>query len=482
MSHHKLRYHVGQYFVQYGDKLPMSNLLFIGLGRIGLPQSLVFAKKGFQVFGYDHDMRLHQELLEKKAPFYEPNLAEYLHATLGSTFHPLADWQAVMKQLPEIDAIFFTLGTSAPDSQLCLEEKELNLDTIQKVLADFFQKPLKLKKGVTLIFRTTLPLGSIDRLKKFIESEYQLMEGEAFHLAFVPERLVEGKAIREEETLPKIIGTYNENAFSQIKNIFDKLNGKIIRVTDPRTAEFCKLTDNSFRNTLFAFANEIAMHASENKIDIMEVIDAVNKDYSRNAIQKPGFVSGYCLGKDPYIFEYGFNQHTPERNQLCSLWYYGRRVNDYLVDYVVHKLMKKLEGVEDPVVCILGLSFKEDTDDFRMSHAISIMQKLMDRDIKKFHVFDPNLDKNKYTTLPEHFSQFVIYKAQYLHEKLFAGVNTVLVAHQHSEIVLSNKRKNLVKLLSKMEKPAYVFDAWNAWREVSALPGIEYDALGFGGA
>src|SRR3990167_5938807 len=459
----------------------MTTLLFIGLGRIGLPQALVFAKKGFQVFGYDHDTRLHQELLDKKPPFYEPMLAEYLHSTVGNTFHPLADWQSVLQQLSSVDAIFFTLGTSAPDSQLCLEEKELNLDTIQKVLGELFQKPCLLKKGVTLIFRTTLPLGSIDRLKYFIETEYSVIEGEAFNLAFVPERLVEGQAIREEETLPKIVGTYNEHAFSQIKNIFDKLSGKIIRVTDPRTAEFCKLTDNSFRNTLFAFANEIAMHASENKIDVMEVIDAVNMDYSRNAIQKPGFVSGYCLGKDPYIFEYGFNQKMPERNQLCSIWYYGRRTNDYLIDYVVHKMMKKLNGVKNPIVCILGLSFKENIDDFRMSHAIYIMQKLIDKGVKNFTVFDPNLDKNKYTILPDHVADLVNYKAYYLNEALFAGVHAILVAHQHTEIAMSNKRKNLSKLLSKMEKPAYVFDAWNAWREVSALPGIDYDALGFGG-
>lgn len=459
----------------------MKNLLFIGLGRIGLPQSLVFAKKGFQVFGYDHDAHLYQALIDKKIPFYEPMLSEYLHGTIGSTFHPLLEWKNVLEHLPDIDAVFFTLGTSAPDSKLCLEEKELNLDTIQKTLSDVFQKKDKLKKGITLIFRTTLPLGSIDRLKNFIETDYEITEGIDFHLAFVPERLVEGQAIREEENLPKIIGTYNENAFSKIKNIFDKLNGKIIRVTDPKTAEFCKLTDNSFRNTLFAFANEIAMHASENKIDIMEVIHAVNTDYSRNAIQKPGFVSGYCLGKDPYIFEYGFNQNLPERHALCSLWYYGRRTNDYLVDYVVQKIICKIASVQNPIVCILGLSFKENTDDFRMSHAILIIQKLIQLGISQFKVFDPNLNHNKYTTLPEQVENYVIYKTDYLNEKLFENVHAVLIAHQHTEIVMSNKRKNLTKLLSKIEKPAYLFDAWNVWREARTINYIDYDALGFGG-
>ena len=459
----------------------MSKLLFIGLGRIGLPQALVFAKKGFQVFGYDHDSHLQQTLQNKQLPFYEPHLAEYLHGTLNHTFHPLSTWGAVAEKLPHVDAIFFTLGTSTPDSRLCLEENELNLDTIQETLDKIFQDQRSLKKEIVLIFRTTLPLGSIDRLKKYIETHYHCIEGDDFHLAFVPERLVEGQAIHEEENLPKIVGTYNEKAFSHIKNIFDKLKGKIIRVTDPKTAEFCKLTDNSFRNTLFAFANEIAMHAAENKIDVTEVIDAVNTDYSRNAIQKPGFVSGYCLGKDPYIFEYGFNQNLPERHALCSLWYYGRRTNDYLVDYVVQKIICKIASVQNPIVCILGLSFKENTDDFRMSHAILIIQKLIQLGISQFKVFDPNLNHNKYTTLPEQVENYVIYKTDYLNEKLFENVHAVLIAHQHTEIVMSNKRKNLTKLLSKIEKPAYLFDAWNVWREARTINYIDYDALGFGG-
>lgn len=457
----------------------MTTLLFIGLGRIGLPQALVFARTGFHVIGYDHDTHIARTLTEKKSPFYEPKLSEYLHVTIDNTFYPTSNWDDVQKKLSEIDAIFFTLGTTAPDSRLCLEEKELNLDTIQTTLQKIFESSFK--KGVVLIFRTTLPLGSIDRLKKYIETQYPLTEGVDFHLSFVPERLIEGQAIQEEESLPKIVGTYNEAAFSIIKNIFNKLSGKIIRVADPKTAEFCKLTDNSFRNTLFAFANEVAMHAAENKIDVNEVIDAVNTEYARNTIQKPGFVSGYCLGKDPYIFEYGFNAEKNNRNDLRSLWYYGRRTNDHLIDYVVNKIIEKVKSVRDPIITILGLSFKEDVDDFRMSHAIQIIQKLSEQGVQRFKVFDPNLGKNKYTMLPDYVNEKIIYQSHYLNEDLFRASHAVLIAHRHADVVMLNKRKNLTQLLSLMEKPAYLFDAWNVWREACGIVSVEYDALGYGG-
>ena len=183
--------------------LLMAQLLFIGLGRIGLPQSLVFANQGFQVLGYDHDSHLQQNLQKKIVPFYEPMLDEYLNKTLDKTFHPLDKWENVVAQLPKVDAIFFTLGTNAPDSRACLEENTLNLSTIQTMLTKIFD--VSFKKGVVLIFRTTLPLGSTDQLKNWIEERYSLIENLDFHLAFVPERLMEGQAIAEEEGLPKII-------------------------------------------------------------------------------------------------------------------------------------------------------------------------------------------------------------------------------------------------------------------------------------
>ena len=458
--------------------LLMAQLLFIGLGRIGLPQSLVFANQGFQVLGYDHDSHLQQNLQKKIVPFYEPMLDEYLNKTLDKTFHPLDKWENVVAQLPKVDAIFFTLGTNAPDSRACLEENTLNLSTIQTMLTKIFD--VSFKKGVVLIFRTTLPLGSTDQLKNWIEERYSLIENLDFHLAFVPERLMEGQAIAEEEGLPKIIGTYNDAAFSIIEKIFKTLGGKIIRVANPKTAEFCKLTDNSFRNTLFAFANEIAMHAGENSIDVNEVIDAVNTDYARNTIQQPGFVSGYCLGKDPYIFEYGFNQMVPIRNDFCSLWYYGRRTNDYMLDYVTHKMTQKIKNIADPVVTILGLSFKEDIDDFRMSHAIAMMQKLIEKGVTRFKVFDPNLDKNKYTLLPDNIAQHVIYKSQKLDKNLFTQSHATLIAHRPDNIIHANNTHKLKELISSMEKPAYVFDAWNVWRNAHQLPNIDYEALGWG--
>jgi nucleotide sugar dehydrogenase len=282
--------------------------------------------------------------------------------------------------LSEIDAIFFTLGTSAPNFESCLSADSGEIDNIEEILISLLANKLR-KKEILFVFRTTLFLGSMDRLKANIESKTNLIEGVDFHMSFVPERLMEGDAINEEQSLPKIIGAFNDHGYEITKKLFESIgSGLIIRVSNPRSAEFCKLSDNSYRNTNFAFSNDLAIWAAANGVDVHEVIKTINVGYDRNNIPKPGFVSGYCLGKDPYIFEYGFNKKVKGRT-FQSLWYYGRRTNDFLVDYVSKKVFDQAnihkKNISHLNIAVLGLSFKEDIDDFRMSHSFDLIESLI---------------------------------------------------------------------------------------------------------
>ncbi|RZJ13423.1 MAG: nucleotide sugar dehydrogenase, partial [Haliea sp.] len=275
------------------------NVLFFGLGRIGLPQSLVFAAAGHQVSGYDADPQVVQALQGAALPFEEPGMRELMDAQLGRNFHPVADWRPA---LAGADAVLFTLGTAAPDARSCLQEDSGDIAPIEKILSQLLAHP-QVKKGLLIVFRTTLFLGSTERLKQSIEAGSPLREGRDFFLSFVPERLAEGQAISEERTLPKILSAFSPEGLERVAQLFAPVGGRQIVVSSPTTAEFCKLTDNSYRNTMFAFANELAMWAAQRGVDVHEVIQAINADYERNSVPRPGFVSGYCLGKDPYIFD-----------------------------------------------------------------------------------------------------------------------------------------------------------------------------------
>lgn len=453
-------------------------VLVIGLGRIGLPQALTLAHDGLTVYGFDRSPSTVSALMRAEVPFDEPMMAEYLKKTMGKMFFPLATWSELSIVLPKIDAILFTVGTQAPSVLDATNNEPFELGAYFSLFDQLITTKPRLKKGIKFIIRTTLPLGSTDRLKHYLESKHAIREGDDFFLAFVPERITEGCAINELKRLPKIIGVYSEKAFKPISGLFQSIGGKIIRVRDPLTAEFCKLTDNSFRSTLFSYANEIAMYASELNINAQEVIDAVNEDYQRNHIPQPGFVSGYCLSKDPYIFELNFLKNKSNRS-FHSVWYYGRKTNDFLNDFIVKKVIDCLKLKENPCVALLGLSFKEDVDDFRMSHALVIMNQLINHQITQLKVYDPNLDKNKYTTLPQALSSYIVEKCDSLNQTFLTEVDAIIICNNHQPILALNELRHLTALLKHTHKPCYLFDVWRSWTKAIDISHIHYENLSF---
>jgi UDP-N-acetyl-D-mannosaminuronic acid dehydrogenase len=397
------------------------NVCIFGLGRIGLAISLVAADSGYRVVGIDVNRELISGLKRGEIPFSEPGLVELLDKHLGDNFIPInSEADGTRAHLKEADYIILAVGTG---------------------FAKYPEKP------------------------DLSEKKTGLKEGKDFWLSFVPERIMEGKAVEEERKLPKIVGSYNDKGFFRVSDFFEKIGGDIIRVSNPKTAEFIKLIDNSWRNTRFAFANELAYLAEANGIDALEAIESANQGYKRNEIPIPGPVSGYCLGKDPYLLELAFNNIKTERG-FNSLWYYGRRANDWLYD----KIVKEVEGKN---VLVVGLTFKDDIDDFRYSHGIEIVKKLLKKDFSVF-VHDPYLDKNAYTTLPRDIKGKV---TQYNSLKdAIMGADTAIFATCHQEY----KEFDWNAVLDEKNVPLTVFDLWGMFRDLREERLVAYKGFGIG--
>jgi UDP-N-acetyl-D-mannosaminuronic acid dehydrogenase len=460
----------------------MSVLLFVGLGRIGLPQSLVFAQHGHIVYGYDEDPALVGQLNKGQAPFHEPRLDELLNKHVGKGFLPVDDWRPI---LPRVDTVMIALGTAAPDSASCLSDHGRgDLDGIIEVVAGLLDPAAGASPGLLVVFRTTLPLGSVDIMRAAVEQRHGLVEGRDFHFAFVPERLVEGQAIAEEEALPKIVGTYSDTTFERVAALLGSVGGRVIRVRDPLTAEFCKLTDNAYRSTMFAFSNDLALLASRLGLDAAEIVAAVNADYGRNRVPRPGFVSGYCLTKDPYLLEYRFKEIADERGTQ-SVWYYGRRANDHLVEHAAERIAVRCAALgivpQQATVCVLGLSFKEDVDDFRMSHSVLLVERLLQSGFSRLRCYDPALGHSRYAELPGNLAEAGVTAADRLEPAFFKEAQVVVVAHRHQSIVAAAKSARLGELLASASRPCYVFDGWDVWRAAGELAGVFYESLGWAG-
>ena len=422
------------------------------LGRTGLPLSLICAESGFDVFGVDINEELVQQIKNGKIPFYEPGMKKLLDKHLNKKFFPTTQ---ITDDVRDSEYFIIAIGTkfSRYPEKGSLTNLFVVVDRIREIGI----------KDKTIIFRVTLPIGTTDKIKDRMEQD-GLVEGKDFNLAFVPERLMEGKAIKEEKNLPKIVGCYNDQSFEKVKKLFERVGGEIVRVSSPKTAEFVKLIDNSWRNMRFAFANEVAFLSDVNNVNAIEVIKAANKGYERNGIPLPGPVSGYCLGKDPYLLEMAFDEVIVRG--FNSVWFYGRRANDWLCK----KIVKEVKG---PNVLVAGLSFKQDIDDYRNGHPIEIIDLLLAEDFSVM-VTDPYLDKTTYTHLPVHIDNNV--KKMSFNDAA-KNADTIILATAHKEYRDIDK----TNLLKNVKKDVKILDLWNIFEgKLEKNKDINYVGLGRG--
>ena len=422
------------------------------LGRTGLPLSLVCADSGLEVIGIDINEELVQKIKNGELPFYEPGMKELLDNHLGKKFIPTSK---ITEDVKNSDYFIIAIGTkfSKYPEKASLTNLYSVIDRIKKIGI----------KNKTIIFRVTLPIGTTDKIKETMEED-GLKEGKDFFLAFVPERLMEGRAIEEEKNLPKVIGCYNDTSFEKVKTFFEKVGGEIVRVSNPRTAESIKLIDNSWRNLRFAFANEIAFMADVNGINVNEAIRAANQGYERNGIPSPGPVSGYCLGKDPYLLEKAFDKVVVRG--FNSVWFYARRTNDWLCK----KIVREVKGKN---VLVAGLSFKQDIDDYRNGHPTDIIDLLLSEEFNVM-VSDPYLDKSTYTRLPTHIDK-VVKKMKF--NDAIKEADTIIFATAHKEY----KELGINNFLKNVKKDVKILDLWNIYEgKLEDKKYIDYIGLGRG--
>ena len=425
------------------------NVCIFGLGRIGLPISLVCADSGMRVIGIDINKTLISELKDGKTSFDEPGMQRLLDDTLGSTFFPKDQNDYITDDLKRAEYIMLAVGTG-----FAKYPQVPDLSILYSIIDQLVETGIR---GKTLILRVTLPIGTSERVISRIEAKTGFLEGKDFWFAFVPERIMEGIAVKEESSLPKIIGACSDQGFEKVKRFFEKVGGDIVRVKDPRTAEFIKLIDNSWRNTRFAYANELAYLAEDIGVDVTEAIRCANRGYERNEIPQPGPVSGYCLGKDPYLLEIAF-ENIAEKRGFNSMWYYGRLANDWLIEKVV-------EEVKGERILVVGLSFKANIDDYRYSHSIELVRSLLSRGYD-VGVCDPYLGQNTYTSLPDDISG----RVKIYHSLATAGFDTVIFSTNHNEYV--------EMMPGDMLKGVKVIDLWNLYPDLKDSPEFEYAGLG----
>ena len=431
-------------------------ILVVGLGYVGLTLSLVLAESGFEVVGYDKNLNLLNTIKKKKAPFYEKGLERYLEENLNVNFN-------VSKYPVVSDVYIITVGTP-----LNSKDKKPDLSHLEKSILEICKL---LKKGDLIILRSTVPVGCTrDFVVKTIEKITKFKFGKDLFIAFCPERTIEGKAIEELKKLPQIVGSYCKKSSELAKRIFSEYNYTVVEVSNLESAELSKLIDNSYRDTVFAYSNQLALLTEKLKLNLVEIIDKVNLGYSRNTVPKPSpGVGGPCLSKDSYILSESFKKNNLMANNLI----YNSRLSNENMIFEIYKFLKeeliRLKKNKKSKIFITGFAFKgsPETSDMRNSTTISLLNFFKRDNFTNVWGHDFKIENNQIKQLGINSCDL---------ERGFVKSDAVLIMN-------NNKRYedlNILKLLKSTNKPLLFYDSWQLFDplEIKNIKGTVYASVG----
>ena len=435
------------------------SIVIYGMGFVGLTLGLVIAETNFfKVTGYDIDNNIIDKLKNRIPPFFEKGITESLSNSLDSE-----KINFTTNPNNHFDIHIVTVGTPIGKDNIP------NLLILEKCI---MQLSKFLKRGDLIIFRSTVPVGTTRNFAlPLVEKISKMVGGIDFHLAFAPERTIEGNALSELKTLPQIIAGLTPTCTQLACVLFEKFSSSIIRLKTLEEAEMIKLINNSYRDLVFSFANEVALNCDKYNIDAFNLIRSANEGYPRNKIPEPSpGVGGSCLTKDPYLY---ISSQDKENNSLYpkrKLSQISRDINSRGVQYAIHQFnkFKNSHGTNQQIKpLIIGLAFKgwPETDDTRFSVGLELAQKLvsLSYDIRVFDHVVKNDQIEKQGIKP--------------YNPKTDKVNAIFIMNNHP----ANYKFDLEKIINDNIGKIYVFDGFGLLNKDQILSQDKaiYSTLGF---
>lgn len=347
-------------------------LSLVGLGYVGMPIAVAFAKKGIKVIGYD----LNEAKIELYKSGVDPTKEVGDEAIKATTVQFTSDEKDLRK------AKFHIVAVPTP----------VNLDhtpDLTPVIGASEIVGRNLTKGSIVVYESTVYPGvTEDICIPILEKQSGLKCGVDFKVGYSPERINPGDKVHRLENIRKIVSGMDEQSLEEIKNVYDiVIEVGTYPVSSIKTAEAVKVVENSQRDINIAFMNELAMVFDKMGIDTNEVVDGMNTKWNALGF-RPGLVGGHCIGVDPYYFTYEAEKLGYHSQIILN----GRIVNDSMGKYVADAAIKKMiaagQAPKKSKVVILGLTFKENCPDTRNSKVDDIIKRLNEYGIEPV-VVDP---------------------------------------------------------------------------------------------
>jgi UDP-N-acetyl-D-mannosaminuronic acid dehydrogenase len=357
----------------------------IGLGYIGLPTSALIASHGTSVLGVDINQSVVDTINQGKIHIVEPDLDKIVSAAV-SKGNLKASTKAISAEVYLIVVPTPFKGNHEPDISF--------VEAATKGII-----PL-LKKGDLYIIESTSPIGTTDKMQKLIFASRPELEG-AIHIAYCPERVLPGNVMHELVENDRVIGGVDEASTQRAISFYRKYVKGELHGTNARTAEMCKLVENSSRDSQIAFANELSLICDKADINVWELINLANKHPRVNILQPGCGVGGHCIAVDPYFIVSDY----PAESKMIGT---AREVNNYKSFWCAEKIQNEklqfeLKYGRKPKTALMGLAFKPNIDDLRESPAKYIAQKVLQNSNNEEHfIVEPNIESHSVYKLTDY--------------------------------------------------------------------------------
>ena len=361
----------------------------MGMGYIGLPTSALIAQNEIAVLGIDVNPKVVDTINEGKIHIVEPELDDIVHKAVN---------QGYLKAslTPESAEVYLIVvptpfkGKNEPDISF--------VEAATKAVLPF------LKENDLYIIESTSPVGTTEKMANLIYTQRPELKGK-IHIAYCPERVLPGNVMYELVHNDRVIGGMNEKSTKVATEFYAQFVDGELHKTNARTAEMCKLVENSSRDVQIAFANELSLICDKADINVWDLIRLANKHPRVNILQPGCGVGGHCIAVDPYFIVSEF----PLESQIIGK---AREINNYKSFWCAEKIKNsklefELKNGRKPIVALMGLAFKPNIDDLRESPAKYIAQKILQNsNNEEFCIVEPNIEDHNVFKLTEYKEAF----------------------------------------------------------------------------
>lgn len=388
----------------------------IGLGYIGLPTAAVIASRGIEVIGVDVNQKAVDTINAGNIHIVEPDLDMVVRSTVMT-----GKLRATTQPEP---AQAFVVAVPTPFKGDDHEPDLKYIEVASKAIAPV------LEKGNLVILESTSPVGATEKMAAWLaearpDLSFPQQKGDEadVNVAHCPERVLPGYVLQELVSNDRVVGGMTPACSAKAIALYQTfVRGECI-VTNARTAELAKLTENSFRDVNIAFANELSLICDKLKINVWELIKLANRHPRVNILNPGPGVGGHCIAVDPWFIV----NSCPEEARIIRT---AREVNDHKPHYVLDQVIKAADQFKHPIIACLGLAFKADIDDLRESPALDIVKDLSGRNVGTVLAVEPNIQE-----LPESLQGGNIELASLNTALEKANVVVVLVDHKQFKAV-----------------------------------------------